>query len=370
MPALLALLVLALSLPAPSQGAEPGEARHARLGAALRELAQEQQLVGLAAALVEGGVVARAFHLGLADREGRVPVGEGTLFRWASISKPLTAVAAMQLVEAGRLDLSRDVRAWVPEFPEQPWPIDARQLLCHQAGIVHYTNGQVIRTEREYEAEHPFACVVLALDRFRESPLLFEPGTRYSYTTHGYMLLGAVVERAGGEPFAEQVQRRIAAPLGLATLRPDYQWEALPARAVGYRRIGSRVVRSGDTDVSWKLAGGGFLSSISDLARFAAALCREDLLPRAALDRMWTRQTLSDGTRTAYGLGFGVARVEGRLRVGHSGAQEKTRTLMQIFPDEGRALVLMTNSEWAELAPIAARLWQELEAEPAEPAGR
>ncbi len=333
-----------------------------RLEALAREALQEQQLVGLAVGVVEEGALAHTLFLGLADREAGVRVGEGTLFRWASISKPLTAVAAVQLVEAGRLDLARDVRELVPEFPAKPWPIDARQLLCHQAGIVHYANGPVVRTQREYDVEHPFVCVVTALDHFAESPLLFEPGTRFAYTTHGYMLLGALVERAGGEPFARQVATRIAEPLGLTTLRPDYAWETLPGRAVGYRKLGRLVVRSSDTDVSWKLAGGGFLSSVGDLGSFAAALCREDLLPRSALDRMWTVQRTRDGAPTGYGLGFSVSRSGGRLRVSHSGAQEKTRTLMQILPDEGRALVLMTNSEWANLAPVADLLWAELEA--------
>lgn len=339
-----------------------------RIEAVAREAFQEQHLVGLAVGVVEEGALTRALHLGLADREAGVRVGEETLFRWASISKPLTAVAAMQLVEAGRLDLARDVRELVPEFPEKPWAIDARQLLCHQAGIVHYANGKVVRTQREYDVEHPFACVVTALDHFAESPLLFEPGTRFAYTTHGYMLLGAVVERAGGESFARQVATRIAEPLGLSTLRPDYQWEALQSRAVGYRKLGRLVVRSSDTDVSWKLAGGGFLSSVGDLAGFAAALCREDLLPRSALDRMWTEQRTQEGEPTGYGLGFSVSRSGKRLRVSHGGAQEKTRTLMQVLPDEGRALVLMTNSEWADLGPVANVLWAELEALRAEAA--
>jgi serine beta-lactamase-like protein LACTB, mitochondrial len=360
--------VLALAFPAALRAQQTPVAPPEGLELVLRGLVAEQQLVGLAAALIEDGVFSRAFHLGLADREGGVPVGEETLFRWASISKPLTAVAALQLVEQGALDLERDVREWVPEFPAQRWPLNARQLLAHQGGIVHYTNGEVLRVRREYATEHPFVDLVQALDHFAASPLLFEPGTRYSYTTHGYMLLGAVVERAGGAPFAQQVQARIGGPAGLATLRPDYQWEAIPGRAVGYRRLGPAIVRSRDTDVSWKLAGGGYLSAVGDLARFAAALCGEELLPAATLRGMWTRQATASGELTGYGLGFALSRKDGRLRVAHSGSQEKVRTLMQLFPDEGRGLVLMTNSEWAELAPIAERLWRELALEGAEQA--
>jgi len=331
-----------------------------RLDAAVTAAFDEQRLVGLAVGVVEGGRVSQTLFCGHSDRAREIEVGEATLFRWASISKPVTAIAAMQLAAAGRLDLDQDVRTLVPELPAKPWPITARQLLCHQGGVVHYTNGKVIATERTYTTPHPFEDVVVALDRFKESPLVAEPGTAYAYTTHGYMLLGAVVQRAGESPFWTQVRERIAEPAGLVTLQPDYQWVELPQRAVGYRRIGERVVPSTDTDVSWKLAGGGFISNVGDLARFAAALLDDTLLERDVRERMWTNQTTRDGKRTGYGLGFSVSMVEGVRLVAHSGSQEKTRTLLQLRPSEGRAVVLMSNSEWASLGPIADAVWQAL----------
>ncbi|MEZ6015592.1 MAG: serine hydrolase domain-containing protein [Planctomycetota bacterium] len=342
---------------APPEAGALSEAQLTALQGALRKEFDAQGLVGLAVGVVREGRVAHELYFGLADRANEQPVAAHTLFRWASISKPVTAVAALQLVESGALDLDRDVREYVPEFPEKPWPISARQLLCHQGGVVHYTNGEVVRTKREYEAEHPFEDLVVALDMFKESPLIAQPGTTYSYTTHGFMLLGAVVQRAGGAPFAAQVQSRIAAPAGMMTFRPDYQWLELPHRAVGYVRVGERVLPSTNTDVSWKLPGGGYVSTVGDLARFVAALMGDTLLPRRALDRMWTAQRTADGAATSYGLGFGVARVDGRLRVAHTGSQEKTRTLMQFFPDERVGLVLMTNSEWARLGPVAEAAW-------------
>jgi CubicO group peptidase (beta-lactamase class C family) len=282
------------------------------------------------------------------------------MFRWASISKPVAAVAAMQLALAEKLDLDRDVRSYVPEFPEKPWPITARQLLCHQGGVVHYTNGKVVRTKTQYDRVHPFADSVVALDMFKESDLVAEPGTTFSYTTHGYMLLGAVVQRAGEAPFAEQVRRRIAEPARMTTFQPDYQWVEIPHRAVGYRKLGDAVSPTTNTDVSWKLPGGGFISTVGDLARFTTALMDDTLLPAEARERMWTNQERRDGKSTGYGLGFGVSVVDGKRRVAHSGSQEKTRTLMQFFPDERIAVVLMTNSEWAKLDPLAAALWAQI----------
>lgn len=322
---------------------------------------QRQGLIGLAAAVVVGDEI-EEHYFGLADRERGVPVGPETMFRWASISKPLVAIRAVQLAVEGRLDLDADVRRLVPEFPAKPWPVTPRQLAGHLGGVVHYSNGEVIRTERTYEEEHPFVDAVKALDRFKESPLVAEPGTRYAYSTHGYLLLGAAVDRAGEAPLREQVAEHVGGPLGLRTLQPDDQWVAIPGRAVGYRRINGVLLPSSNRDVSWKLAGGGYISNVEDLALFARGLMGEDLLPREALDMMWTPQRLTSGERTTYGLGFGVSRVDGELVVRHSGSQPKTRTFLSVRPDARRAVVVMTNSEFGRVKPVVAAAWRVLDA--------
>ncbi len=329
---------------------------HARVEAALRKQFESQELVGLAAAIVEGDTITE-FYFGFEDREKGVDVTAKTMFRWASISKPLVAVRALQLVRADALDLDADVITIVPEFPEKKWPVTSRQLLGHLGGVVHYTNGIVLRTKHDYDVEHPYADAVVALDRFNRSPLVAEPGTKYSYSTHGYMLLGAVVQKAGGDALWMQVEKHVAKPLGMATLQPDYQWVQIDHRAVGYRRTKGEVRTSTDTDVSWKLAGGGFISNVNDLARFGRGLCGETLLPRATLDVMWTSQATREGKKTGYGMGFGVSRPEGTLTIGHSGAQEKTRTYLRVRPDEGRAVAVMTNSEYGKTGAIATAMF-------------
>lgn len=310
---------------------------------------KKQQLVGVAVGVIENGRIVYLKGYGLADREKRIPVSSKTKFRWASISKTLTAIVAMQLVEQGKLDLKADVRNYVPEFPKKrEGRITPRDLLCHQGGIVHYTNGRVIRTKRRYKSPHPFADVVLALDTFKESPLVNAPRAKYSYTTRGYILLSAVVQRAGKQRFADQVAQRISKPLQLTTLQPDYQWKTISQRAVGYRKRNGKIVRSTNTDVSWKLGGGGFLSNIDDLAKYAAGLINGKLVSRKTALQMWTPQKTSDGKTTRYGLGFVVGRVNGRLLVSHNGSQEKTRTRMLIDPKGRRGIVVMSNTEHAD----------------------
>lgn len=367
--AALFISVVAFAQPAPPVA--PGSHR-AYEGFAVRAVQlsaaeyDEQQLVGLAVVVMIQGDIALEWYAGFEDREAGTRVSSHTMFRWASISKPVTAVLAMMLERDGLLDLERDAREYVPEFPAHEFggrayvPITSRALLCHQGGIVHYSNGPVIRTQRQYDSDHPFEDAILALDTFKDSPLVASPGERYSYSTHGYILLGAVCQRAGGEPYWQQVRERIAEPLDLQSFQPDYQWIDIDRRAVGYRRTGSgegaTIRRSTNTDVSWKLPGGGFISTARDLARFGDGLCTDALLDEATRNRMWTAQKTNDGTDTGYALGFSVDTLDNARRVSHSGSQEKARTFLTILPDERVVVAIMSNSEWAGLGDISTRV--------------
>jgi CubicO group peptidase (beta-lactamase class C family) len=324
----------------------------------------KQQVVGVAIGIIQNGQIVYLNGYGLADKQQQVPVGPKTLFRWASISKVLTALAAMHLAENQKLDIDADVRTHVPEFPTKNAVITPRQLLCHQSGIPHYTNGKIVRTVAHYEAEHPFQDVVRALDTFKESPLLFKPGEKFSYSTYGYILLSAVVQRAARQEFASHIQQTIAAPLGMTTLRPDYQWEQLKDRAVGYTRKGPSVVTAPDTDVSWKLGGGGYVSNIEDLARLCKGLIQRRLLSRRTYSSMWQPQQTTSGALTAWGLGFNVERgaANGRLKVAHNGRQEKASCRMVLYPDEGHGIVVMSNCDYVEPAAFSTAVYAALSA--------
>ena len=368
-PLVSALCLLTALLPA----ADLDKVATERLDGILEGELQKQSLVGAALGVIVDGEVAYLRGYGLADRENKIPVTRKTLFRWASISKCLTSVTAMQLYEKNLLDLSRDVRSYTPEFPDKKALISPRDLLCHQGGIVHYSNGEVIHTRRQYDVPHPFESVVLALDTFRESPLVNQPGEKFSYTTHGYILLSAVIERAGREKFASQVEKRITRPLGMTTLQPDYQWKNIPHRAVGYRKKNKKVVPSTNTDVSWKLGGGGFISNIDDLALFAKGLINGKLVKPETERLMWTPQKLKNSKSTTYGYGFNINGTGKELQVAHSGGQEKTRTRMVIFPGKRMGVVVMSNSEHCNsksLAAAAIGALEEILDKPRRPASR
>ena len=336
-----------------------------RIDEAAESEMERQQIIGFAVGIIQENKIAYLKGYGWEDREKRVPVTRKTMFRWASISKSLTALAAMQLWEKGHLELDADVRSYVPEFPDKGHKVTLRQLLSHQGGIVHYTNGPVIVTQRQYKQPNPFENVLLALDSFKESPLVNVPGEKYSYTTHGYILLSAALQRAGKEKFAHQVRDRIVTPLKMETLQPDYQWVEIPNRTIGYRKRQGKIVVSSNTDVSWKLAGGGYISNIDDLTKLGEGLLNGKLVKPETLRLMWTPRKTSTGEQTSYGLGFRQWNyVDGKLQrtltksgesnlrdkmtlrlMGHSGSQQKTKTLLILEPSKKFGIALMSNSE-------------------------
>jgi len=328
--------------------------------AAVKNEAEMQNAVGVAVGVLLDGKIAFYSSTGFQDRKAQIPVSRSTMFRWASISKSLTAVALLQLAEKEVLSLDQTVNHFLENYPSQETSdgkshdITLEQLLAHQAGIVHYTNGIVKGTPQNYLRPHPYRHVQLALNDFNQSSLLHVPGTAYSYTTRGYILLSAIVEQAAGRPFHVQIDRLIAKPLAMNTLQPDYQWKRIQNRAVGYRKSpAGEIVASSDTDVSWKLGGGGFISNIDDLAKFAEGLLQRKLVNQETQTEMFTRQAIADGTITNYGLGFQAKEFNGRQTIGHGGSQEKTKTRLAIDLEMNNGVVVMSNSEYVDTAKFA-----------------
>lgn len=320
-------------------------------GAATAAIEAEMQragIPGLSAAIGVGGEIPFSQGFGKADLENDVPANAQTVYRLASISKPVTAVLAMQLAEQGRLDLDADVHTLVARWPEKRWPVTTRQLLAHLGGVRHYAG--------EGESVRHYRSQTEALDRFADDPLRHEPGTRYLYSTYGFNLVAAVVEQVTGQPFADVVRQRIAEPCGAPTLRDDDLRALIRGRAQGYVRVDGELQNSQPMDGSYKLGGGGLCSSAEDLVRFAQALLAGKLVAPDTLAAMWTPQRTRDGEPIGYALGFRIGERNGRRTVGHGGAQARVSTLLHILPDDGVVVVLFCNLERVRLQPLADRL--------------
>jgi CubicO group peptidase (beta-lactamase class C family) len=316
--------------------------RAAAIEAAVLAAMQRLGAPGLSAAVVRERELRWSAGFGLADVENAVPATPATVYRLASVSKPLTATVVLQLVEKGRLDLDAPIQRYVPSFPDKPWPITARELLSHQSGIRNWT-------EEEFHNTRRFTSLTDALAAFRDDALLFEPGTNTHYTSYGYTLLGAVAESAGGAPFLEQLRAGVLEPAGMESARDDDVLAIIPHRAEGYwRRKDGTLLNAPLTDTSNRLPGGGLVANVEDVARFASALQRGLLLKPETLRLAFTPQTVRGGRVTGYGLGWVLARTGGRREVYHVGGQPQVSTVLYMVPDAGLAVVVLADLEGVE----------------------
>ena len=290
------------------------------------------------------GEVVHAEGLGYADLEQQVPVNPWlTKFRIASISKTLTADALIQLQAAGRLDLDAEVQAYVPSFPKKRWPVSTRMAAGHIAGIRHYRGDEFLSTKY-------YPTVIEGLDIFKEDTLLFEPGSKYSYSSYGFNLVSAVIEGASEQEFLAYMEANVFEPLAMNNTTPEFMDEIITNRGRYYDQIDGKIFNAPFVDNSYKWAGGGFLSTAEDLGKFAKAHMQEGYLPKASLLELTTSQSLSDGSETGYGLGWVTNTDKKGLHwIGHSGGAVGGTSKMVIYPKAEIIVIVLTNLSGAGL---------------------
>lgn len=315
----------------------------------LRALMEEEAIPGLSVAVVVDGRIAWSEGMGYANLESRTPATTLTRFRIGSVSKPVTAAAVGRLVEDGRLDLDVPVQRYVPEFPAKSWPITTRQVAGHVAGIRHYRGDEFLLNRR-------FADVDESLTIFQEDSLVFEPGTRYSYSSYGWNLVSAVVEGASGRAFLPYVSEVVLRPLGLHSMVAEHTDSIIAHRASFYERgEDGRVLNAPYVDNSYKWAGGGFISNTEDVARFGWAHLDGGLLAPATVELLFEPMSTSDGESTGYGIGWRTGEDDaGRVWRGHTGGSVGGRAVLHLYPDERVVVAVLANLGSAPLSPALA----------------
>jgi len=296
------------------------------------------QLPGVSVAVALNGQIIFKKAYGFADLENSVPATPDSLFRTASIAKPMTAVGALELVEQGKLDLDLPIQKYCPAFPQKPWTITTRQLLGHLSGIRAYQNREIFSTVH-------YVNTVDGMSFFKDDPLLFEPGTRYLYTTFGYTVVGCVMEGASGEKYPEYMEEHVFKPAGMDHIAVDDVFAIVPHRVAGYDKLNGKIINMPLNDTSYKIPGGGYVASAEDLVRFASAVMNGKLLRPEAVNEMWTSQKTRDGKPTNYGMGWGRAELDGESIIAHSGDQPGTRTSLLLIPARKMAFAVMINLE-------------------------
>jgi CubicO group peptidase (beta-lactamase class C family) len=343
--ALLAGFLCAATNFATAQEQKLSPEKRTQIEAAVSKFMASTHVPGVSVAVVENGEYKWASGFGLADVENNAPASEHTLFRLASISKSLTATAAMQLWERGQFDLDAPVQKYCPAFPQKPWPITTRQVMGHLGGIRHYKSGSQDDPEVG-NTKHFDNPIQAGLDFFKNDALVSEPGKQFHYSTQGYTLVGCVMEGESGAKYVDFIRQNVFVPAGMEHTQADDRFAIIPYRTRFYQKTESGTVRNADfLDSSYKIPGGGWLSSAEDMARFGVAILNDKLIKRSTRDLMWTPLKPSDGSKDNYGLGWGNSDEDGIAVVGHTGGQQGTSTAFLLAPAQRDGVVVLTNME-------------------------
>jgi len=343
----------------------PGVAESAGTAPESAELADEIRLVermveaatelrsipGLSIAFSKGDFSwSRGF--GYADLEHDVPSSDRTAYSLGSVTKTMTALAVMRLAEAGRIDLDEDIRSYVPAFPEKRWPVTVRQLLGHMGGVTHYSDdGRELDLHR-----YRFHTTDQAIAIFADLPLLHEPGIRFSYSSYGYNLLGAAVEKVAGMGYADYLRREIWEPLGMCDTRIESHYDLIARRTRGYRLMDAEIKNARPWDPSVYFASGGALATVVDLLKLSRGLDQGRIVSPAGQRQMYTTMVERSGRFTDYGMGWDTGYFSGLWLVGHPGGHEGTSAVLLRCPGQRFALAIACNRLAPEIFPLAERI--------------
>ena len=308
---------------------------------------------GAAVIIVDDDKVVYSAGQGLADVAAKRKITPSTVFRIGSLTKQFTASVILQLEQEGRLSLDDRLSKYLPDYPRPGADATIAQLLSHTSGIKNFTaipkwmigggRARPITTEQ-------------LIDVFKNEPVDFPPGSKYQYDNSGYVLLGAIIEKITGRPWYEAVERRLAGPLGLKSIRYGVEESRTSGMAVGYSSEGGKIVPPMPLHMSSPHAAGSLIGSVVDFARWNQALHKGKVLAAPEYARMIAPTKLPDGKLAPYGFGIGLGQLQGFATLLHSGDTAGFSTSTIYVPSEDLFVAVFTNSDQPAVSPMVARM--------------
>jgi CubicO group peptidase (beta-lactamase class C family) len=282
---------------------------------------------------------------GSANLEWDVPNAPNTKFRLGSVTKQFTAACILLLEERGKLNVNDPVSKYLPDSPKAWEKITIFHVLTHTSGIPNFTSFP------DYAKLEPFAATPEQLvARFRDKPLDFAPGTQWSYSNSGFVLLGYLVERISGVKYDAFVRDNIFTPLGMKDSGYDSNSGVIAHRAAGYVSTGGRFENAGFIHMSTPHGAGALYSTTEDLLKWEQGLFGGKVLQPASLAKMTTP------FKNHYAFGIGVDSVNGRKLISHGGGIEGFNTELDYYPADQLTVVVLGNVNGGAPGTIAGQL--------------
>lgn len=349
-PALVIALLptLALTTLAPLSAAAQSAEQYQRVLSALYPTDEP----GAAALVARDGDVVFLGASGMASLELGVPLAPDMVFEIGSITKQFTAAAIMMLLEEGKLSLNDPITKFLPDYPAYGQNITVEHLLTHTSGIVSYTGipGYMASEVRKD------VSVEELIDVFKDLPVEFEPGERYAYNNSGYILLGAIIAKASGMPYAEFIQERIFDRLGMNDSYYGSHSLIIPRRASGYSLEEDTYTNASFLSMTQPYSAGALMTTVEDLLRWNQALFGGEVVSEESLERMTTPYTLNNGNSTGYGYGLAVGDVRGHAAIRHGGGIFGYVTDAVYLPEEKVFVAAFSNNTGKSVSMAASKL--------------
>jgi CubicO group peptidase (beta-lactamase class C family) len=325
-------LACVLALGAIKLSAEPAFSNPIMQARSIVKTEIEPKVPGLSVAVALDGTIVWSESFGFADVETKTPATPSTRFRIGSISKPLTAAGLALLVERGKIDMDAPIQNYIPDFPRREASITIRMLAGHLSGIRNYRGS-------EAASNQPYPNLRAGLKIFENDPLEAPPGTKFSYTSYNYNVLGVAMEAAARRDFLSYMEEAVFQPLGMTNTLPDRAGAQDPQRAHFYETgPDGKFIAAPTVDLSYAWPSGGFLSTSEDLARFGSALLRPGFLNPAARRLLFLTQKTSDGKPTHYGVGWFVGKI-----AWHGGDSFGGTSILMLDPSSRAVVAILTN---------------------------
>jgi serine beta-lactamase-like protein LACTB len=315
------------------------EQKASKTGILIDSIITSQKIPGLSIAVGVADKIVWAEGFGSANVELEIPVKINTKFRVGSLSKTFTALAIGKLKDDYKIDLDLPIQIYVPSFPKKRYGINIRQIAGHISGIRHYNY-----LKNEFTSNIHFKNVNESLNIFKFDPLLFKPGTKYFYSTYGYVLLSAAIEGASRQSFLQYMDSNIFKPLDMKNTVADFKDGLILNRAHCYYLSRGILYDAVAVDNSNKWGGGGFLSAPVDIVKMGLLLVNDKFLKKETIELLFTSQKLVNGTETGYGMGWRIGKnTRGKKFVFHSGTSIGGKAFVLIYPNEKVVVAIAAN---------------------------
>lgn len=321
----------------------------------LQQLIIENKVIGASAGYAIDGEIIWQSTIGYANKEMGEKFEIDTKTRLASIAKSMTAVAIMQLVEQDLIDLDAPIQTYIPEYPKQvKTQITTRHLLSHTSGIDGYKNSKEAQTTTNYPN------MTDAVNVFKDRTLKFEPGTKYRYTTYGYVVLGLLIEKITDLTFEAYMKKNIWDRAEMTHTGIEKFGGSIKNKSNLYHRDKKGKIKEGkENNLSNRVPGGGFYSSLEDMLKFGNAILKNTLVTESTLNIMRQHHSL-EKEANAYGFGWFLYNSkpnEGAI-IGHNGQQTGSSCQLFIIPNTKTVVVVLSNTSAAyeDVGPLAGTL--------------